>query len=427
MLLLFFLLHGCHILVMRPADDRVEPVSSLVKKLGDRDSLVRNDAITQLVKISDQALEPLILALSDESVLVRCHAAIALGKIGDERVVEPLIQVLDDENESVKKCAVFSLGEIDDREVVEPLIMALGDEDEEVRKYAIEALGKISEEKVVEPLTRALDDENEDVRKGAAYVLDKRFGISKDKAQDLPVEKKPFTNSFGMKFVHIPPGTFMMGSTLNEFGRDKDEKQHRVTLTKGFYIQTTEVTLGHWKAVMGINLADTSNCGNDCPAKDVSWDDTQKFIRQLNRLEGENNYRLPTEAEWEYACRAGSKTAFANGAISVIECGYDPNLNTIGWYCGNARKKVHPVAQKNPNAWGLYDMHGNVFEWCQDWYGDYPSGSVTDPIGPLSGSYRVFRGGGWNFGARLCRSADRLSFTPGHRFGFLGFRLLRNP
>ncbi len=424
LVLMFFLPLGCRIKVMRPAGEEMESVSSLIKKLENEDTHVRNDAVKELVKIGGQAVGPLIGSLSDENVLVRCNAAIALGKIGDKRTVEPLINMLDDENESVRKCAVFSLGEIGDREVVEPLIKALGDKDEEVRRYATEALGKIDKKKAVEPLTKALDDDSEDVRKGAAYVLENMFGIIREEVQEITGEVKSFTNSYGMEFIYIPPGTFMMGSPINEFGRDKDEKQHRVTLTKGFYMQVTEVIQGHWMAVMGNSPSYISNCGDNCPVKDVSWDDAQKFVRQLNQLEGENNYRLPTEAEWEYACRAGSTTAFANGVISELECGYDPRLDAIGWYCGNVIKKTHPVAQKNPNAWGLYDMHGNVFEWCQDWYGDYPSGSVTDPTGPLNGSYRVFRGGGLNFGARLCRSADRLSFTPGYRLNYIGFRIL---
>jgi len=157
----------------------------------------------------------------------------------------------------------------------------------------------------------------------------------------------------------------------------------------------------------------------------VSWNDCQEFIRRLNNKEGVNKYRLPTEAEWEYACRAGSNTAFANGGITETGCGHDPNLDAMGWYCGNSGSKTHPVAQKKPNAWGLYDMHGNVWEWCQDWYGDYPRGHVTDPAGPSSGSLRVNRGGGWSSNAGFCRSAFRDCYSPGFRYGYLGFRLAR--
>jgi len=236
---------------------------------------------------------------------------------------------------------------------------------------------------------------------------------------------KSFTNSIGMKFVFIPPGTFMMGSPSDEPGRDSDEKQHQVTLTRGFYMQTTEVTQGQWRAIMGENPSSFKTCGDDCPVEQVSWNDCQNFIRRLKQKEGSNKYRLPTEAEWEYACRAGSTTAFANGGITELKCGHDPNLDAIGWYCGNAGSKTHQAAQKKSNAWGLYDMHGNVWEWCQDWYGDYASGSVTDPKGPSSGTVHVFRGGSWINYARNVRSALRRRFNPAYRDNYLGFRAVR--
>ncbi|MFH1885413.1 MAG: formylglycine-generating enzyme family protein [Pseudomonadota bacterium] len=231
-----------------------------------------------------------------------------------------------------------------------------------------------------------------------------------------------FTNSLGMKFVWCPPGTYMMGSPSSEPGRYDNETQHQVTLTRGFHMQTTEVTQGQWNKVMGSNPSHFEDCGADCPVEKVSWDDAQEFIKKLNRMEGKT-YRLPTEAQWEYAARAGSVTAFANGGIIEMECGHDPSLSVIGWYCGNASAKTHPVAQKQVNAWGLYDMYGNVYEWCLDWYDGYPSGSVTDPTGPSSGSYRVFRGGCWNNYARICRSANRIRYDPGDRNYNLGFRL----
>jgi formylglycine-generating enzyme required for sulfatase activity len=239
----------------------------------------------------------------------------------------------------------------------------------------------------------------------------------------VQAQKKRVSNSLGMEFVYIEPGTFMMGSPAGEKGRDSDEKQHRVTLTKGFYMQTTEVTQGQWKAVMANNPSHFKQCGDDCPVEKVSWEDVQKFIRKLNQKEGATKYRLPTEAQWEYAARAGSNTAFANGDMKETGCGRDPHLWEMGWYCGNSGKRTHSVAQKKPNAWGLYDMHGNVWEWCQDWYGAYPSGSVTDPEGPPSGVSRVLRGGSWNNNARYCRSANRNRNKPGNRNNNLGFRL----
>ena len=230
-------------------------------------------------------------------------------------------------------------------------------------------------------------------------------------------------NHIGMTFKLIPAGNFIMGSPTDEPGRWIGETQHQITLTKGFYMQTTEVTQGQWKMVMGSNPSYFSNCGDDCPVEQVSWNDVQGFISELNKL-GEGNYRLPTEAEWEYAARAGSTTALANGVITVTGCEHDPNLHAIGWYCGNSGNTMHPVAQKQPNAWGLYDMHGNVWEWCQDWYGFYDTGPLTDPIGAPSGLYRVNRGGSWYHGAGLCRSASRGTDEPDNSYHCYGFRLV---
>jgi len=241
-------------------------------------------------------------------------------------------------------------------------------------------------------------------------------------------KSKKITNSLGMEFVSIKPGSFIMGSPSSEHGHLNNERQHKVTLTKGFYMQTTEVTQGQWEAVMGSNPSHFKNCGDNCPVEKVSWNDAQEFIRKLNRKERTNRYRLPTDAEWEYAARAGSTTAFANGVISELRCGYDLNLDAMGWYCGNSGKRTHRVAGKKPNRWGLYDMHGNVWEWCQDWYEkNYPSGSAIDPTGPSSGSYRVYRGGSWSNRARRCRSASRLRNEPGNRDNYLGFRLVLSP
>ncbi|MCP4104022.1 MAG: SUMF1/EgtB/PvdO family nonheme iron enzyme [Desulfobacteraceae bacterium] len=238
----------------------------------------------------------------------------------------------------------------------------------------------------------------------------------------VAVIKKNFTNSLKMKFVYIKPSTFMMGSPESEKGRYYDEIQHQVTLTKGFYMQTTEVTQGQWKEVMGNNPSSFKDCGDNCPVENVSWNDVQDFIKKLNK-KGEGVYRLPTEAEWEYAARAGSITAFVNGDITNEECD-DPKLDKIGWYCGNSGEKTHPVAQKQHNTWGLYDMHGNVWEWCQDTYNSYPSSAVTDPVN-TKGSYRVGRGGSWGNNAGYCRSAPRDYYSPDYRDSVLGFRLSR--
>jgi formylglycine-generating enzyme required for sulfatase activity len=264
-----------------------------------------------------------------------------------------------------------------------------------------------------------------------------------------PVSRQPkgaLTNNLGMKFVYIKPGSFMMGSPSSESGRDNDETQHRVTLTEGFYLQTTEVTQGQWERVMGSNPSHFKNCGSDCPVEKVSWNDVQTFIQKLNQMEGTGKYRLPTEAEWEYACRAGSMTAIYTGSLVILGKNNGPALDPIAWYGGNScvnygggydcsgwddkqyqcsKCGTQQVGRKKPNSWGLYDMHGNVWEWCQDWYGDYPSGSMTDPEGPSSGAYRVNRGGSWSDVARGCRSAIRFWYEPGYRRSLLGFRLAR--
>jgi formylglycine-generating enzyme required for sulfatase activity len=237
----------------------------------------------------------------------------------------------------------------------------------------------------------------------------------------VPGTVNDISNTLGMKFVYIPPGTFMMGSPENEPGRQQDEKLHRVTLTQGFYMQTTEVTQKQWKDVMGDNPSLFKECGDDCPVENVSWDDVQEFIKRLNESERTDSYRLPTEAEWEYAARSGKETAYCFGDDAAELGGY-------AWYIENSGIKTHPVAKKQPNAWGLCDMHGNVWEWCQDWYGDYPSGEVVDPVCPepldLRSSFHVFRGGGWYCNAQNCRSANRDSYPVVNGPYGLGFRLV---
>ena len=238
---------------------------------------------------------------------------------------------------------------------------------------------------------------------------------------------KIFTNSIGMKFVLIPSGNFTMGSPADEPGRFSGERQHRVNLTKAFYLQTTEVTQGQWKALMGSNPSSNKGCGDNCPVEQVSWEDAQQFIRKLNQKERTDKYRLPTEAEWEYASRAGSGTAFYNGAITELGCGCDLNLDVAAWYCYNSGNEIHPVAQKKPNNWDLYDMNGNVHEWCQDYFAPYPYDEVKDPKGPPTGTYRAVRGGIWYSPARDCRSASRFGSPPHYRFHHIGFRLCKTP
>ncbi len=256
---------------------------------------------------------------------------------------------------------------------------------------------------------------------------DENIGIRLKKVAATVRKGKNFSNSMGMKFKYIKSGSFMMGSASNESGRDNDETRHRETLTRGYYLQTTEVTQGQWEAVMGTKPwsgKDYVRNDSNCPAVYISWDDCREFIRKLNNKEGANKYRLPTEAEWEYACRAGSTTRFSFGNS-------DSSLGDYAWYRGNAwdigNKYAHRVATKKSNAWGLYDMHGNVWEWCQDIYSReaYSKHQSNDPIYTGEGSFRVRRGGSWSCYAGVCRSAYRSRGSPGGRGFGLGFRLAR--
>jgi formylglycine-generating enzyme required for sulfatase activity len=226
-------------------------------------------------------------------------------------------------------------------------------------------------------------------------------------------------------FAYIPPGQFMMGSPESEKERGMDpdeEKQHKVNLTKGFYMKKTEVTQGEWEEIMGNNPSNFKDCGKECPVERVSWYDAREFIEKYNAKHG-GGFRLPTEAEWEYAARAGTTTAFYTGDIKGD--GKESALDRAGW-CGKySDKKTYPVANKEPNDWGLYDMLGNVWEWVNDRYGDYSSNFVIDPIGSTKGMARVVRGGSWSYGVGSCRAASRSGYSPDYSSFDLGFRLVR--
>ena len=217
-----------------------------------------------------------------------------------------------------------------------------------------------------------------------------------------------------MEMVLIPAGKFKMGSPESEKSRRDHERQHEVALTKPFYIGKHEVTQDQYEAVMGNNPSNRTK-GAKLPVTDVSWEDCQAFIKKLN-AKTNGGYRLPTEAEFEYACRAGTTTAYSYGDnLTKSDANIDgDSIKAVGGY--------------KPNAFGLYDMHGNVWEWCEDWYGDYPAGAVTDPKGPAKGNSRVLRGGSFNGLVSLARSSDRNSYgSPSTRYSFVGFRLARTP
>ncbi len=230
------------------------------------------------------------------------------------------------------------------------------------------------------------------------------------------------------QFVLIRPGEFMMGSPWDEPERGSYEKQHKVSITKPFLLQATEVTQGQWRAVMGVNPSRFERCGDDCPVENVSWNDIKKFIEKLNEMPGEKKYRLPTEAEWEYACRAGTKTPFHTGhCLSADQANYDGDHPLEGCPEGENRQKTLSVASFGPNAWGLYDMHGNVWELVEDRYGRYDTEKRENPVGPDRGESRVLRGGSWGDFARDCRSANRLRYHQSRWDSFSGFRLAALP
>lgn len=232
-------------------------------------------------------------------------------------------------------------------------------------------------------------------------------------------------NGVSFRMRSIPAGTFLMGSPEGEPERNGDEEQHEVTISK-FWLAETACTQELWQAVMGDNPSMFK--GGGLPVEQVSWDDCQRFLDAINRmlpLPG-NGFRLPTEAEWEHACRAGTSTPFSFGQnITPDEVNYDGNYPYADGEKGEYRRLTVPAGSLPCNAWGLHEMHGNVWEWCADWCGKYPGGAVIDPRGPDRGAHRVLRGGSWFNYARNCRSAYRSYYVPGYRNGSVGFRFAR--
>ncbi len=250
---------------------------------------------------------------------------------------------------------------------------------------------------------------------------------------EAAANEKVFINSLGMEFIRIPAGTFEMGSPSSDPLRDNREVRHKVTISKDYYMQATEVTLAQWRQLMGKGLFrffERRKGDPQLPVSRTCFHDAMSFIERLNAL-GEGRYRLPTEAEWEYAARAGSDTAFSWG--DEIKCDNAMFANKSGRFdfCVAYAKErglpidgPAPVKSFAPNAWGLYDMHGNVWEWCQDWYAPYAQGPQIDPQGPPTGDYRVRRGGSWFGEWYKCRSANRAKGHPASRLRSTGFRLV---
>ena len=270
-------------------------------------------------------------------------------------------------------------------------------------------------------------------------------------------ERRPPQVAVPEGFVRIPAGRFMMGSPENEPGRNDDERQHEVIITRPFLLQATEVTRGQWERLMATSPSSLDSCGDECPLGKVNWWEALAYCNAASQAEGLpecyelvgcdekrpgegmeckqvrfaglgcHGYRLPTEAEWEYAARAGTRTPFSTGrCLPTEQANYDGNAPPAGCPKGDYRRQPVAVGSFSANAWGLHDMHGNAYEWCWDWHGAYPSGQVRDPLGPRTGSVRAARGGSWSTNAGYARSSNRGAGGPGARSNNLGLRPARS-
>jgi formylglycine-generating enzyme required for sulfatase activity len=260
--------------------------------------------------------------------------------------------------------------------------------------------------------------------------VERKVEEERKRKAEAPTPQQKITNTIGMEFVLIPAGSFIMGSPMSpkelaeRFGGENEwyeceKPQHAVKIERPFYLQTTPVTQGQWQRAMGYNDSHFKDCGDDCPVENVSWADAHKFIEKINQAEKIKDYRLPSEAEWEYACRAGSKTEFFFGDDAE-------RLGEFAWFGENSGGRTHPVKKRSPNSWGLYDIHGNVWEWVEDDWHIYYKVDPADGrawVSASRGSARVLRGGGWNCLAHVCRSAARFSSAHSDRREDAGFRI----
>ncbi|PIQ26387.1 hypothetical protein COW36_14610 [bacterium (Candidatus Blackallbacteria) CG17_big_fil_post_rev_8_21_14_2_50_48_46] len=282
--------------------------------------------------------------------------------------------------------------------------------------YEWDSLSEEEQEKVQNLRQQLLLNEKDHARIWAEVREEQKQDILLNVSLIAP-SSPPFQNGLGMKFIRIEPGKFLMGSPEYEHHREEDETQHSVTLSKPYWIQTTPVTQAQWEELMGFNPSDFKNPLH--PVENVSWlEIVQRFLPALN-ARGEGFYRLPTEAEWEYASRAGNTKAYSDRNDAST-------LDSFAWYNNNSNYQTQPVALKTANPWGLYDMHGNVWEWCHDWHAPFSNQALENPRGPAQGKGRVMRGGSWFCNATSCRQAARGYLPPETRVRLTGFRLVRN-
>ncbi len=246
-------------------------------------------------------------------------------------------------------------------------------------------------------------------------------GLRVPSAEAADVRREPVA---GIELVRIPAGEFWMGSPGGEAGREPGEKRHRVRITRAFDLGRAEVTQDQWSAVMGTRPSRFRGCGT-CPVEEVNWHEVRRFLRLLSERSGAV-FRLPTEAEWEYACRAGTATPFSTGEnLTTAQANYDGRYPYAGAPPGLFRGRTTPAGSFPPNPWGLLDMHGNVWEWCEDDVCPYPEGPAVDPVGACGSPRKVIRGGSWYFDANSARSALRYTHRPEDRGFSLGFRVVR--
>ena len=266
------------------------------------------------------------------------------------------------------------------------------------------------------------------------------LGLSQLDCRLFAQPPKEIINSIGMKLVLIPKGTFMMGSPFDEEGASNDEALHKVTISNEYYLGVYEVTQSQYEKVMGANPSEFKGSlregdSSTRPVDNVSWVNAVVFCKKLSKLPEEKKagrvYRLPTEAEWEFACRAGSVTKYhfeekLTSASDYAWLNLNMSVRDYAWFKLNSNEQTHPVGEKKTNAWGLHDMHGNVSEWCSDWYGEYPKDPVSDPTGPSQGEYKVFRSGSFDQDLAWCRSGKRGHVPPLFSWYSIGFRIALN-